>query len=522
MRSCFQIIATTALFIIPATIHAQPMRTPIPVTVPVQGLLTDSNGVPLQSTQVSIQFRLYRTQVAANAFWTDTYTVRVGDLFPGVFSVSLGSNSSAPLTDEQLRDNNTPWLGMTVGSDSEMPRWALERTPFAAFSNLAGDSASGNGIPTGGIVLSENDMDTNLTNAGFTRLNYTVNANCDPGAMCGGTGSGSGGGNASRPNWGGAQVQNRASIPTQLIWMNGAGVEDGSCGNGRFYNYSRRKTPRRYCPDNDSWDTFPSAPGDYGNRYAFAAAGLKHSNGRHYFHVVGGNGPSRRHDYYSPQDGWSRGQDYPNSRYCLAGGVVKNKWYVFGGSSAGGNGSPVNTAYVYDPIQNSWSGIPNIASGTRVEHSVGAIGGKLYIVSGKVNNSRSSRVDIYDPDAQSYGRAADFPRAVLKPAGRGLGGRIVMHGGSGGNGSATGCGPCYNTYNSYNPDSNSWAAHGNGGSRAAGGTAFHAAGRLGDCVYVAGGEPWQTRQDRLCVAGAKDWDDAQDAPAVVLRAYRAP
>jgi hypothetical protein len=157
MKKTFLLTTLILATILEGSVFAQPTRTPINVTIPVQGLLTDSSGVPLDAT-VSIRFRLYTGQVSANPFWEDTYTVRVGRLFPGVFSVSLGSGSRA-LTDELLQTNNTPWLGMRVGSDAEMDRWALERTPFAAYSNLAGDSSSGNGIPTGGIIWSEDDND---------------------------------------------------------------------------------------------------------------------------------------------------------------------------------------------------------------------------------------------------------------------------------------------------------------------------------------------------------------------------
>jgi|GEM_PF-6700573 len=526
MKSLLSSVLLMATLLFAGSAIAQPMRTPLAVTVPVQGLLTDSNGVPLNAT-VSIRFRLYADQVSANPFWEDTYTVQVGALFPGVFSVSLGSGSNQ-LTDEQLQTNNSPWMGMRVGSDAEMPRWALERTPFAAFSNLAGDSSSGNGIPTGGIVWSEDDNDQNLTGAGFTRMPYTIEAKCDDGADCSGTASG-GGSSVPAPQWGSASISTRASLPQDILWTNAAAVPNAGCGNSKmFYMYSMRtsngKVPYRYCTETDSWSSYSAAPGDYTNRYAYAAAALRHSDGGYRYHIVGGNQPSRRHDVYNPSsNSWSSGAAYPSSRYCLRGAVVKNKWYVFGGSSASNNGSPVSTSYSYDPLTNNWTQIGDLPSGPRAEHVAVATRGKIYVLAGRVNGSLTSRMDMYDPDTNQYQRVSDYFRTSVSPQARGLGGRVVVHGGSQAN-SGTGCSPCFNDYRSWDPDTGNWTNHGDGFSRkgSSGGTAFAGAAVIGDCMHVAGGEPWQTRHDRLCVPGAAAYDETFETPSVTLRAYRAP
>ena len=109
-------------------------------TINYQGYLTDSTGAPVNDA-VDIQVRLYDVETGGTALWTETHTgVQVSD---GLFALLLGSVTAFP--DHLFKDNDTLWLGVSVGSDSEMtPREQLSSAPYV----LSSDS-----IPAGVIVM---------------------------------------------------------------------------------------------------------------------------------------------------------------------------------------------------------------------------------------------------------------------------------------------------------------------------------------------------------------------------------
>lgn len=99
-------------------------------TVAYQGRLADSFGNPLTGTY-NMEFRLY-SQVSSgtalwNEMWTGSNSVQVSD---GLFNVMLGSLT--PIPQNVVTGNNSLWLGIAVGTDSEMqPRVQLGSVPFA-------------------------------------------------------------------------------------------------------------------------------------------------------------------------------------------------------------------------------------------------------------------------------------------------------------------------------------------------------------------------------------------------------
>lgn len=92
-----------------------------------QGRLADADGNPI-TQNVSMDFSLYSTAVGGQPLWTENWPgVQVTD---GLFNVLLGSQESISQT--VITGNDTLWLGITVGSDSEMaPRVQLGSVPFA-------------------------------------------------------------------------------------------------------------------------------------------------------------------------------------------------------------------------------------------------------------------------------------------------------------------------------------------------------------------------------------------------------
>ena len=98
--------------------------------IPYQGRLADKNGAPLTQT-VNMTFRLYAAASGGSPLWEEPWTgansVQVSD---GLFNVMLGSLTPIPPT--VITSNSNLFLGITVGTDSEMsPRVQLGSVPFA-------------------------------------------------------------------------------------------------------------------------------------------------------------------------------------------------------------------------------------------------------------------------------------------------------------------------------------------------------------------------------------------------------
>jgi len=86
-----------------------------------QGRLTDSSGSPLTGTY-TMTFGLYDVSTGGTALATDTHAVDITD---GLFNTGIDFGTSN-------FDGRELWLGVAVGTDSEMtPRQELRTVPFA-------------------------------------------------------------------------------------------------------------------------------------------------------------------------------------------------------------------------------------------------------------------------------------------------------------------------------------------------------------------------------------------------------
>jgi hypothetical protein len=86
--------------------------------IPIQGRLTDENGVPLDGV-FDIRFAVYDVQTGGTPLCQDTDAVGVDN---GLFNANLDGCTSSSIDGRQL------WLGVKVGSDAEM----LYRRPIYA------------------------------------------------------------------------------------------------------------------------------------------------------------------------------------------------------------------------------------------------------------------------------------------------------------------------------------------------------------------------------------------------------
>jgi hypothetical protein len=94
---------------------------------PYQGRLANSAGTPVTAA-VPMTFRLYNAASGGTPLWEEQWTSV--QITGGLFNVMLGSLTAIPQS--IVSGNNSLWLGIAVGTDSEMtPRVQLGSAPFA-------------------------------------------------------------------------------------------------------------------------------------------------------------------------------------------------------------------------------------------------------------------------------------------------------------------------------------------------------------------------------------------------------
>ena len=163
--------------------HAMPWMSPSATATstiawPYQGRLADAGGAPLTGSY-SMTFRLYNTAYGGTSLWEESWTgannVQVSN---GLFNVMLGSLNAIPQS--LARENNTLWLGVTVGADFEMaPRIQLGSVPYA-FRATQADRALGlsapDGSPADALTVDNNgNIGIGTTSPGATfQVNGTV------------------------------------------------------------------------------------------------------------------------------------------------------------------------------------------------------------------------------------------------------------------------------------------------------------------------------------------------------------
>lgn len=110
-----------------------------PTLIPVQGVLTDAGGTPL-NTSVGMRFAFYDSSLGGVEVWSETQTVSVQD---GLFTTYLGHVQSLDLA--LFREHDELWLGMQVGGEPEGQRIFIGTVPFSGFAQHSSYTA-GEGI----------------------------------------------------------------------------------------------------------------------------------------------------------------------------------------------------------------------------------------------------------------------------------------------------------------------------------------------------------------------------------------
>jgi hypothetical protein len=122
-----------------------------PGVVPIQGVLTDSAGAPVDG-DVSVTFRLVTNDTGSIEVWTDTVTVSATD---GRFAVDLGAGAALDL--QLFADHPDIHLGIAVESDSEMAFVPMDHVPYAAWAEDAGKLGGQTATAFEASILAETD-----------------------------------------------------------------------------------------------------------------------------------------------------------------------------------------------------------------------------------------------------------------------------------------------------------------------------------------------------------------------------
>ncbi|HET7306994.1 MAG TPA: protease pro-enzyme activation domain-containing protein [Gammaproteobacteria bacterium] len=185
-------------------------------------------------------------------------------------------------------------------------------------------------------------------------------------------------------------------------------------------------------------------------------------------------------DIGSPNPVWTPIADAPVARMSPVSAFVNGKFYVFDGWDGAVGGNPTAEVDIYDPATDTWSqGTPNPVPAAS-SSAAAVLNGLVYIVGGCNDGSCSkilSAVQVYNPVANSWSSAANYPVPVDDEACGGIDGKLYCAGGVDGTTVLT-------SGYVYDPVSNTWSPIASMPVAGLGGSAYTAANGM---LLMAGG-----------------------------------
>lgn len=133
-------------FIVFFGISSQRANAGVPQMINYQGTLTNPSGTEVPNGNYNIEFKIYNVPSGGAALWSEVWnsTTTQVPVVNGIFNVMLGFQT--PLPESFFANNPTTYLGMKVGTDTELlPRQLITSVGYA-FS-------AGNGVPRGGVIM---------------------------------------------------------------------------------------------------------------------------------------------------------------------------------------------------------------------------------------------------------------------------------------------------------------------------------------------------------------------------------
>lgn len=122
---------------------------------------------------------------------------------------------------------------------------------------------------------------------------------------------------------------------------------------------------------------------------------------------------------------WAREPAMPGPKASFQLVATEDRLYAIGGET----GAP--ETYVYDPEEQVWETLDAPEDVARRGASSVVSGGLIYLIGGAREGAATARVDVYDPEADSWTRLSDMPSPRAGHAAAILNGRIHVFGGRG-------------------------------------------------------------------------------------------
>jgi microcystin-dependent protein len=140
MKKIFLLALVIVLFAVPYSYGG------VPQLINYQGKLTNATGAPVPDGNHDVVFKVYDVATGGTALWTETWNSGTSQVKTnkGVFNAMLGTYNTIPAT--FFADNSVTYLGIVVGTDSEM-------TPRQRITSVGYAFEAGNGVPKGGIMM---------------------------------------------------------------------------------------------------------------------------------------------------------------------------------------------------------------------------------------------------------------------------------------------------------------------------------------------------------------------------------
>jgi hypothetical protein len=148
-------------------------------------------------------------------------------------------------------------------------------------------------------------------------------------------------------------------------------------------------------------------------------------------YVIGGHGPSSRVLSWTPDDGWSTGAEMPRPRHHLAAVVREGEIWAIGGRDE--DDTVLDRVDIYDPEADTWREGPALP--TPVSAAVeGVMDGRIHLVGGEdpalVGGATFDGHLVLEEDGGGWGLAEPAPLAVHGAAGGVVDGRLHVIGGA--------------------------------------------------------------------------------------------
>ncbi|MAV39813.1 MAG: hypothetical protein CML12_04465 [Puniceicoccaceae bacterium] len=134
----------------------------VPSTINYQGLISDSEGRPIESITNSISVGLFASESDEGSLYTESFN-NVDSDASGVYSIQIGDSNLQAL----LEGNSELWLELTINGETLTPRQQVHSVPYALHaesanrlvnaetSSISGDlSVSGNTALSGNVNVS--------------------------------------------------------------------------------------------------------------------------------------------------------------------------------------------------------------------------------------------------------------------------------------------------------------------------------------------------------------------------------